>query len=93
MPNQQSDRQTWPKYMVNVTPNTNQWIEKTNPYMTRILGSDLLGAKTLPLLSATWAPCTTTTHGNTLRRYFDFCEEYKLEPLAATPAHMARYVV
>jgi hypothetical protein len=59
-------------------------------YMTRILGSDALGATTLALLSAASAPSTATTYGNAFRRYFDFCEEHELAPLAATPAHMAR---
>jgi site-specific recombinase XerD len=49
-------------------------------------------AQTLALLSATWAPSTTTTYGNTIRRYFDFREEQRLAPLAPTPANMARYV-
>jgi hypothetical protein len=60
--------------------------------MARILGFDALGATTLALLSAAWAPSTTTTYGSTIRRYFDFCEEHRLAPLAAAPAHMARYV-
>jgi hypothetical protein len=38
--------------MVNVTANTNPWIETMKPYMTRILDSNVLGAKTLALLSA-----------------------------------------
>jgi hypothetical protein len=60
--------------------------------MTKILGSDALGATTLALLSAAWAPNTSTTYGSTIRRYFNLCEEHRLAPLAATPAHMARYV-
>jgi hypothetical protein len=60
--------------------------------MTKILGSDVLGAKTLALLSAAWAPSTIATYNNTIRRYFDFCDEQRLAPLAATPAYMARYV-
>jgi hypothetical protein len=62
------------------------------PYMTRILGSNALGATTLALLAAAWAPSTAATYGNTIPRYFDFCAEQQLAPLAATPAHMARYV-
>jgi hypothetical protein len=62
------------------------------PYMTRILGSNTLGATTMALLAAAWAPCTAATYGNTISRYFDFCTEQQLAPLAATPAHMARYV-
>jgi len=62
------------------------------PYMTKILGSDALGTKTLALLAAAWAPSTAATYGSTIRRYFDFCTEQRLAPLAATPAHMARYV-
>jgi hypothetical protein len=62
------------------------------PYMTRILGSGVLGAKTLAQLSVAWAPNTVATYGNTIRRYFDFFEEHQLAPLAATPANMARYV-
>jgi hypothetical protein len=44
--------------MVTVTANTKPWIETIKPYMTKILGSDVLGAKTLALLSAAWAPIT-----------------------------------
>jgi hypothetical protein len=62
------------------------------PYMTRILGSDALGATTLALLAAAWAPSTAATYGITIRRYFDFRSEQQLAPLAATPAHMARHV-
>jgi hypothetical protein len=62
------------------------------PNMTKILGFDALGATTLTLLAAAWAPSTAATYGNTIRRYFDLCREQQLAPLAATPAHMARYV-
>jgi site-specific recombinase XerD len=62
------------------------------PYMTKILGSDALGATTLTFLAAAWAPSTVATYGSTIRRYFDFCTEQQLAPLAATPVHMARYV-
>jgi hypothetical protein len=62
------------------------------PYMTIILGSDALGATTMTLLAAAWAPTTAATYGSTIRSYFDFCAEQQLAPLAATPAHMARYV-
>jgi hypothetical protein len=51
-----------------------------------------LGATTLALLAATWAPSTAATYASTIRRYFDFCAEQQLATLAATPAHMARYV-
>jgi hypothetical protein len=79
--------------MVTVTANTNPWIETMKPFMTRILDSGVLGPKTLALLSAAWAPPNTTaTYGNSTRRYFDLCEEHRLAPLAATPAHMARYI-
>jgi hypothetical protein len=60
--------------------------------MTKILRSDVLGAKTLALLSAAWAPSTILTCSSTTHRYFDFCDEHILAPLAATPAHMAKYV-
>jgi hypothetical protein len=62
------------------------------PYITGILCSYAFGATTLALLSAAWAPSTTATYGSAIRRYFDFCEEHELAPLAATPAHMGRYV-
>jgi hypothetical protein len=42
------------------------------PYMTKILGSDILDAKTLALLSASWAHDTTMTYGSYIRRYFEF---------------------
>jgi hypothetical protein len=78
--------------MVTVRAITNPWIETMKPYMTRILGSDALGATNLALRSAAWAPSTAATYGSNIRRYFDLCEEHQLAPLAATPAHMARYV-
>jgi site-specific recombinase XerD len=63
------------------------------PCIIKILGSHVLGAKTLALLSATRAPNTSTTYGSVIRRYFDVCQEHRLAtPLATTPAHMARYV-
>jgi hypothetical protein len=62
------------------------------PYTTRILGCDALGATTMALLAATWAPSTAATYGSTIRRCFDFCAEQQHAPLAATPAHVARYV-
>jgi hypothetical protein len=92
IPNQELGRQKRPKYMANVIANTNPWIETMKPYMPTILGSGVLGTKTLALLSAAWAPNTTTSQGNTICRYFDLCEEHILAPLVATPAHMARYV-
>jgi site-specific recombinase XerD len=61
-------------------------------HITKVLGSDVLGVKTPALLFASWAPSTTPTYGITIRRYFDFCAEHMLAPLAVTPAHMARYV-
>jgi hypothetical protein len=79
-------------YRITVTATTNPWIETMKPYMTRIIGSDALRATTLTLLAATWAPSTAATYGRTIRRYFDFCAEQQLAPLAATPAHMVRYV-
>jgi hypothetical protein len=89
---QQFGRQTKPKYKVTDRANTNPWIGTMKPYITRLLGSNVLGAKTLALLSATWAPNMATTYGSTIRRYFDLCKEHRLSPLVATPAHMARYV-
>jgi hypothetical protein len=41
------------------------------PYMTKILGSNALGATTLAPLSATWAPSAAATFGNTIRQYFE----------------------
>jgi hypothetical protein len=78
--------------MATVAAYTNPWIETMKPFMTRILGSGVLGAKTLALLSAAWARNTRATYGSTTRRYFDLCEEHRLAPLAATSANMAQYV-
>jgi hypothetical protein len=91
-PDQRPGRASKPKYRVSVSVNTNLWIEMMKPYMTKTLGSYVLGAKTLALLSTRWAPTTSATYGSTIRRYFDLCNEHKLAPLSATPAHMARYV-
>jgi hypothetical protein len=57
-----------PKYTANVTTNTNPWIETMKPYMTMLLGSDALGAKTLALLSTAWAPNGGATYDNTIRQ-------------------------
>jgi hypothetical protein len=77
---------------VNFTANTKPWIETmVKSYITKIIGSTVLGAKTLALLSAAWTSITTTTHGRTIRRYVELCDEHRLAPLAATPAHLARY--
>jgi hypothetical protein len=68
---------------------TNPWIDMMKSYMTKILESDVLGAK---ILYATRAHNTVATYGNTIRGYFDFCDEHWLTPLDATLAHMARCV-
>jgi hypothetical protein len=62
------------------------------PYINKIIDSDVLGAKTLVLVSAAWPLCTITTHGSTIRSYFDYCDAHMLVPLDPTPAHMAIYV-
>jgi hypothetical protein len=62
------------------------------PNMTNILGFDVLGPKTLALMSGVWAPNKATTYESTICRYFDSYDEHMLASLAATPAHMARYV-
>jgi hypothetical protein len=90
IPHHEYGRQTQPKHKITVTTTANPWIETMKPYMTRILGFDALGASTLGLLSASWAPSKAETYGSSIRRYFDFCEEHQLAPLVATPAHMAR---
>jgi site-specific recombinase XerD len=62
------------------------------PYMQRVLGSNILGAKTLDLLTANWAKSTSDTYNNAIKPYFQFNEEQGLPPLAATAATMARYI-
>eukprot|EP00873_Tetraselmis_striata_P045490 jgi/Tetstr1/465754/TSEL_010379.t1 len=62
------------------------------PYMTRVLGSDTLGAQTLELLSAAWAPATTASYASCMKQYFRFCEEERRPALAADPGTMVRYV-
>jgi hypothetical protein len=61
-------------------------------YMTKILGPYVLDVKTLALLSEEWALNISSRYGNPIRRYFAFCDEHWLAPLAATPAHIGRYV-
>jgi hypothetical protein len=61
------------------------------PYMTRILGFDVLGAKILALQSVACALSTATMYDIIIRRYFD-SYEHRLAPLPATPARMAVYV-
>jgi hypothetical protein len=63
------------------------------PYMTKIFGFDVLGAKTLAYLSVTWTSNTIATYGRTFRRYFDFFDEHRLAPLVAKLVDMARYVI
>jgi hypothetical protein len=92
IPNQRPGRPFKPKYIVSVTANTNPWIETMKPYITKIIDFDVLGAKTPAVLSAAWAPSTSATYGRTIHRYFDFYDEHMLVVLAATPAHMVRYV-
>eukprot|EP00873_Tetraselmis_striata_P019942 jgi/Tetstr1/440206/TSEL_028558.t1 len=62
------------------------------PYMTRVLGSDTLGAKTLELLSIAWAPATAASYASCMKQYFRFCEEERRPAMAADPGTMARYV-
>jgi hypothetical protein len=69
--------------MVNVTANTNPWIETMKPYMTMILGS----AETLALLSAAWVPSTATSYDNTIRTFVRSTDSRH-----SLLAHMARYV-
>jgi hypothetical protein len=61
--------------------------------MSRILGQEILGAQTLSLLTTTWASNTLATYDNTIERYFEFCEEPQLVPLAGNPATMAQFVI
>jgi hypothetical protein len=75
-----------------VIAHTNPWIETMESCMTKVVGADALGAKAIALLAATSAPNTASTYGSTIRRYFDFYNDYMLVPLAATPAHMAKSV-
>jgi hypothetical protein len=81
---------TRPKYIVNASATINLWIETTKPYITKILGYNVLGAMTLALVSAAREPNTSSTYGNITPRCLDFCDEHSLAPLAAKPAHMAR---
>jgi hypothetical protein len=61
------------------------------PYMiNKILGSDVLGADILALISVAWAPITATAYGRALRGYFDFRDEHILASIPSPPAHMAR---
>jgi hypothetical protein len=62
------------------------------PYITKIMGSLELGAKTLALRSTAWAPSTASTYESYIHRYFDLCDEHMPAPLYATPTHMARFV-
>jgi hypothetical protein len=55
------------RYIVNVTTNTNPWIETMKLYSTKMMGFDVLGAETLAVLSVAWAPNTTTTYDTTIR--------------------------
>jgi hypothetical protein len=61
-------------------------------YMTKILGFDVLGAKILALVSATWALVTKATYDSTIHRYFDFCDEHKLAPLVWMTANMGTWL-
>jgi hypothetical protein len=62
------------------------------PYMSRTLGQDVLDVRTLSLVTITWAPNTSGTYGSTIQRYFEFCDEQELIPLAGDPAATARFV-
>jgi hypothetical protein len=48
---QRSGRTSKPKYIVSVTAITNPLIDTMKPYIAKMIGSDVLGAKTLALVS------------------------------------------
>lgn len=52
------------KYRIDVAGCTKPWADSMRPYMTRVLGSDTLGAQTLELLLAAWAPTTATPYAS-----------------------------
>jgi hypothetical protein len=80
------------RYKIEIASCNNPWADSMRPYMQRLLGTDSLGAKTLELLTATWAKSTSDTYNIAIKPYFEFCEERGLPPLAATTATMARYI-
>jgi hypothetical protein len=47
----------------------------------------VLGAQTLSLLTAAWAPNTSATYGSLIQRYFEFCEDQQPTP----PSWKLRY--
>jgi hypothetical protein len=60
------------------------------PYMSGILAQD--GAHVLSILTTSWAPNISVTYGSVIQRYFGFCEDHQIAPLAGTSATMARFV-
>jgi hypothetical protein len=77
------------KYSVEITECTHAWRDSMRLYMSRVLGSDVLGAQTLSLLATTWAPSTSATYGSFAQRYFELCKYHQLSPLACSPATIA----
>jgi hypothetical protein len=61
--------------------------------MFHILGHGVMGAQTMSLLTKAWATSTSATHGISIQRYSEFCEEQQLVHLHdGNPATMARFV-
>jgi hypothetical protein len=81
------------KSNVEVSECTKPWTDSMHPYMSRILGHDVRADQTFNLLTTAWAPNTSATYSSTIRRYFEFCDDKRLAPLARSPpATMARFV-
>jgi hypothetical protein len=85
-------RATKVRYTIEVASCNNPWAASMRPYMQRLLGTCILRAKTLELLTAAWVKSTSDTYINAIKPYFQFGEEQGLPPLAATAATMARYI-
>jgi hypothetical protein len=85
-------RTTKVRYKLEIAGCNYPWADSMRPYMQRLHGTNTLGAKTLELLTATWAKSTSETYGSAIKPYFEFPEDQCLPPLAAATTTMARYI-
>ena len=68
------------------------WAASLDSAMASVFGTDPLGASTLSLFKSTLQPGSYDNYGSNLRGFLEFCQEYQLPPLNATPVTVARYI-
>jgi hypothetical protein len=72
------------RYKLKISGCDKLWAASMRLYMQRLLGTDNLGAKTLELLTTTWAKSTSEAYyGSAIVPYFEFCEEHYILSLTS----------